>query len=448
MASDLTQGAIATWLYRLTAPMILGILSIFLFNLVDTYFISLLGTQPLAAVSFTFPVTMMIMNLAIGLSIATGAVVARSLGQRDVAQARNWVTASLYLSFILGLVMAAIGIASQSIVFAWLGASPELIALISDYMTWWYIGSVLLIVFVIVNASIRATGNAKLPSIMMLSSAVLNGILDPLLIFGLGPFPELGIKGAAIATAISWAVAFIFVLRYLLKRDLISLAIPEGILQQWQQLAKLGIPAALTNMLGPLANGIMVAWVAQYGTHAIAAYGVGSRIEPLSMIVIMAFTASLPPFVGQNHGAGEDKRIELALLKSMQFIFVWQLLVYGLLVAFADPISLIFSDEVEVQKIIQTFLYIVPLTYFAMGFTLVSTATINALHKTHISLNINLVRLFIFYLPCAWLGQYFGGLTGLFWGCAIANLIMGASILLLFIRVKRNPNIRQRLLSV
>ncbi|MFY0642010.1 MAG: MATE family efflux transporter [Bermanella sp.] len=447
MASDLSQGAISTWLYRLTAPMVLGILSIFLFNLVDTYFISLLGTEPLAAVSFTFPVTMLIMNLAIGLSIATGAVVARSLGRKQVDDARNWVTASLYLSLFLGIILAIIGIATQTIVFRWLGASEQLLGMISDYMTWWYAGSVLLIVLIIVNASIRSTGNTKLPSLIMLGSSVINGILDPLLIFGLGPFPELGIKGAAIATAISWGVAFILVFKHLLDKDLITLKIPDAIIQQWQQLAKLGIPAALTNMLGPIANGIMVAWVAQYGTHAVAAYGVGSRIEPLAMIVIMAFTASLPPFVGQNHGAGEDTRIEQALIKSMQFLFVWQVIVYGLLVIFAQPISAIFSSDLAVQAIIQTFLYIVPLTYFAMGFTLVTTATLNALHKTQLSLSLNLLRLFIIYLPCAWLGQHFGGLTGLFYGCAAGNLIMGIIVLTLFIRTKNNQKIRQRLLS-
>ncbi|MGR6872504.1 MATE family efflux transporter [Pseudomonas sp. HK3] len=447
MASDLSQGAISTWLYRLTAPMVLGILSIFLFNLVDTYFISLLGTQPLAAVSFTFPVTMMIMNLAIGLSIATGAVVARSLGQKQVDQARNWVTASLYLSIILGVILATIGIISQSIIFRWLGADESLLGMISDYMTWWYVGSVLLIVLIIVNASIRATGNTKLPSLLMLGSSLINAILDPLLIFGLGPFPELGIQGAAIATTISWGVALAFVLKYLLDKDLISLAVPDAIVSQWRQLAKLGIPAALTNMLGPIASGIMVAWVAQYGTHAVAAYGVGSRIEPLAMIVIMAFTASLPPFVGQNHGAGEHRRIEHALIKSMQFLFVWQVIVYALLVFFAQSISAIFSDDSSVQHIIQTFIYIVPLTYFAMGFTLVTTATLNALHKTQLSLSLNLLRLFIIYLPCAWLGQHFGGLTGLFYGCAVGNLIMGIFVLALFIRAKNNPQIRQRLLN-
>ena len=165
------------------------------------------------------------------------------------------------------------------------------------------------------------------------------------------------------------------------------------------------------------------------------------------MIVIMAFTASLPPFVGQNHGAGEDSRIEQALMKSMQFLFVWQIIVYGLLVVFAQPISRIFSSDLAVQSIIQTFLYVVPLTYFAMGFTLVTTATLNALHKTQLSLGLNLLRLFIIYLPCAWLGQHFGGLTGLFYGCAAGNLIMGLIVLTLFIRTKNNQKIRQRLLN-
>ncbi|NVK38016.1 MAG: MATE family efflux transporter [Gammaproteobacteria bacterium] len=447
MSADLTQGAIGKWLYKLTAPMVVGILAIFLFNLVDTYFIGLLGTKPLAAVSFTFPVTMLIMNLAIGLSIATGAITARSLGQKNQEQARVWVTASLYLALVIGLVMGCLGLIFQSSIFRLLGADDALLPTIAEYMNWWLGGCVVLIILVVVNASIRATGNTKLPSYMMMASAVLNGIFDPLLIFGIGPFPELGIQGAAIATVLSWSVAFIGLFRYLLKRDLICLSIPPALLDHWRQLIKLGLPASLTNMLGPLANGIIVAWVADYGVHAVAAYGVGSRIEPLALIVVMAFTASLPPFVGQNHGAGSESRIESALIKSMQFVFIWQLLVYALLSVMAVPISSLFSDEPKVQHIIQTFIYIVPLSYFAVGFVLVSTATINALHKTHWSLNINLVRLCVLYIPCAWIGHTLAGLDGLFWGCAIGNLLMGGIILLLFRRMRRHPSMRQRLLS-
>ena len=185
MSKDLTQGAIGPWLFRLTTPMVMGIFSIFLFNIVDTYFISMLGTQPLAAISFTFPITMLVMNVAIGLSIATGALVARSLGQKDLNKAKYWVTCSVYFSLIIGLILGLAGTAFLDPLFKLLGASDELMPFIQDYMVIWFLGSVCLMMMIIINASLRATGNTKLPSFIMLGSALLNGILDPLLIFGI-----------------------------------------------------------------------------------------------------------------------------------------------------------------------------------------------------------------------------------------------------------------------
>lgn len=447
MSKDLTQGAIGPWLYRLTAPMVMGIMAIFLFNLVDTYFVSLLGTQSLAAISFTFPVTMMVMNIAIGLSIATGAVVARAIGQKNHSKAKTSVTSSFYLALFVGLVVGGVGLLTQERVFRALGADEVLIPLIKDYLSVWYMGSALLIVLIAINASIRATGNTKLPSYIMLLSAAINGVLDPLLIFGLGPFPEMGIQGAAVATVISWLIAFIVILKNLLSLDLVGFRLTQSVRHGWKKLISLGIPAALTNMLGPLANGILVAWVASYGTQAVAAYGVGSRLEPLALIVVMAFTASLPPFVGQNHGAYEFKRIESALMKSMRFILIWQLLVYGALVIFAHPISRLFSDDPDVQTIIRTFIYIVPISYFGMGFSLVCTATINALHKTRISLNINLIRLFAIYIPMAWVGHRYFGLEGIFWGCALGNLTIGILMLLAFKKVRHDEGLKETLLG-
>ena len=448
MVKDLTQGAIAPWLYRLTAPMVVGIMAMFLFNLVDTYFISLLGTQPLAAISFTFPVTMLVINMGIGLSIATGAVVARALGQKDQQQTKLWISSSFYLAILIALILMSIGLTFQDAIFQLLGASPELLPLISAYMDWWFAGSVLLIILIVVNASVRATGNTKLPSLVMLFSALLNGILDPLLIFGLGPFPELGIKGAAIATLISWFLALVFILGFMIRNQLISFRINHQLINSWKKLMSLGLPAAFTNKLGPLANGLLVAWVAQYGTTAIAAYGVGSRLEPLALIVVMAFTASLPPFVGQNHGAGEHKRIEEALVKSMQFIMIWQLLVYAAMAILAEPISLLFSDDADVREVIKTFIYILPISYFGLGFSLVTTATINSLHKPRISLLINALRLFIFYIPLAWVGNHYWGLTGLFWGCAMANLLVGLTVMLLFNKVRNDKRWSNKLLEV
>lgn len=448
MSTDLTKDPVAQTLYRLTSPMVIGILAIFFFNLVDTFFIGLLGTEALAAVSFTFPITMMVMNIAIGLSIATGAVVARAIGQQDLAQASQWISSSLMLGVVVAISVATVGVLSQEMLFSGLGAEPHLIPLIKEYLNWWFPGSVLLVVMIVINASIRAAGNTKLPSIMMMVSAALNGLLDPLLIFGIGPFPELGIQGAAIATIISWAAAFAFITHKIIRDQLLQFSVPDALFDNWKKLLSLGIPAALTNMLGPLANGILVSLVAVHGTAAVAAYGVGLRLEPLAAIVIMAFTASLPPFVGQNSGAGNPIRIADGLKKSMQFIFVWQILIYFVMVLNAHSISALFSDNPDVQAIIQLFIYILPLSYAGMGFCLVSTATLNALHKTRMSLVINLLRLFVFYLPFAWFGNLHWGLTGLFWGCAIGNLAVGAAVVIALWQINIRPNVKTRLLTL
>lgn len=448
MENDLTQGPITHWLYKLTTPMVLGIMAIFLFNLVDTYFVSLLGTEALAAISFTFPATMMVTNLAIGLSIATGALVSKAIGQKNPDQTRNLVNSSFYLSITLGLVVAAVGYCTQEWVFALMGAEAQLVPLIREYLDLWYLGCALLVTMITVNASIRATGDTKLPSIIMLVSAMINGILDPLLIFGIGPFPELGIQGAALATVISWLLAFLMVARKLYVINLLSFSIPEALIKNWKQLLKLGIPASLTNMLGPLANGVLVAWVALYGTHAVAAYGVGSRLEPMLLIVAMAFTASLPPFVGQNFGAKKTQRIEQAVKTSMFFIIAWQLVLYLILITLAAPISALFSDDASVQHITQTFLYILPISYTGLGVCLICTATLNALHKPKYSLMVTIFRLFILYIPLAALGNLWLGLNGIFWGCALGNLIIGAYMLFMFYKVTRTPQLLNKVIQV
>lgn len=447
MTNDLTKGPIGIWLAKLTAPMVLGIFAIFLFNLVDTYFISLLGTAPLAAVSFTFPITMLVMNLAIGLSISTGAVVAKAVGSQNKQHAQYWISTSIFLACLLGVIVGGVGYYLQPWIFDLLGASIDLLPLIHEYMDIWLLGCVGLVVLIVINASVRATGNTKLPSLVMLLSALINGILDPILIFGVGPIPSLGIQGAAIATLVSWLVAIVWVCRSLVSKELLTFRYQGSTLRAWNRLLSLGLPAALTNMLGPISNAILVSWVAVHGTEAVAAYGVGSRLEPIALIVVMAFTASLPPFVGQNFGAGNTHRIEHALLTSMKFLVGWQLLVYALLALFAQPISSLFSDEPEVQSIIRSFLYIMPLSYIGIAMSLVATATINALHKTKVSLNINILRLFILYIPCAWIGDHFFGLIGIFWGCAIANVIIGVIIVLLFKKVRSSEAWQAKLIT-
>lgn len=447
MVRNLVTGEIRPVLIQLTLPMVYGIVAIFLFNLVDTYFVSLLGTEYLAAISFTFPVTMTVMNLAIGLSIAVGSVVARAIGQKNHAEAVAWIGKTFYLSLVIGFLTAIIGITCADGLFAAMGAEAHIIPLIKAYLFWWFAGCVLLIIMIVLNATLRATGNTKLPSKIMMLSAVLNGILDPLLIFGWGPVPALGMQGAAIATVISWTVGFVFLIRVLIKQNLLDFQWPANLLQGWGRLLALGIPAALTNMLGPLANGILLTAVAGLGTHAVAAFGVGARLEPLMLIVVLALTASLPPFVGQNFGAGEHGRIYQGLKSAMGFIFGWQLAVYVLMAALAFPLSWIFSDDADVQGYIRLFLWIVPVAYMGIGFSLITSSVLNALQKPQISLWLSITRLFLLYVPLGYCGALLAGLPGLFVGCALAHLCMGGIVLGLVLRAEKHPELQRWLFS-
>ena len=204
--------------------MIFGMIMLMMFNIVDTFFISLLGTEPLAAVSFTFPVTFTVISLAIGLGIGTSAVIAKALGSNKIDEARFDASISILVAVVLVLALSLIGYLLIDPVFTLLGAGQQVLPLIHDYMNIWFIGSVFLITPMIGNSVLRASGDTKTPSIVMGGAGLINAILDPMLIFGFGPIPAMGIQGAAIASVIAWAVAVVIILYILIvKKRLLSL---------------------------------------------------------------------------------------------------------------------------------------------------------------------------------------------------------------------------------
>jgi len=211
-SANLLTAPIAPTLKKMTTQVLVGMITLMSFNLIDTFFIGLLGTEPLAAISFTFPVTFTIISLAIGLGIGTSAVIAKARGADKLEEARDDGLGALILSFIMVAILAIATYYATDFIFTALGAKADMLPLIHDYMDIWYLGAVFLISPMVGNAVLRAAGDAKTPSIIMASSGLINAILDPLLIFGIGPFPELGIKGAAIASVIAWMAAFCVVI--------------------------------------------------------------------------------------------------------------------------------------------------------------------------------------------------------------------------------------------
>ncbi len=413
-------------LSRLAVPMLFGMIAILMFNLVDTFFISLLGTNALAAVSFTFPVTFGLNCITMGMSVGISTSIGRLLGSGDTQSAARLTTHGLLLAVILMMLGSSLGFFTIDPLFTLMGASPDLLPIIHEYMTVWYIAIPLLVIPMTGNSAIRATGDAKSPAKIMIMAGLINGILDPLLIFGYGPFPELGVKGAAISSGISWAVALTASLYLLHRREkLLTVPVFRKLKADWQQILQIGAPAGLSNALNPLSSALLMTLLAAQGTASVAAFGAAIRIESILVIGMMALGSSLMPFMAQNLGANQPERAFKALFTAMHFAILFQLLIFIAMVPLSMPLASLFSQDTTVQAQLWHYLLVVPASYGLQAVCMLLISALNALHKTVNALIWNLLRLFGFMLPSAWIGSLYYGTEGLFIGIAFANIIGG-----------------------
>jgi Na+-driven multidrug efflux pump len=255
---------------------------------------------------------------------------------------------------------------------------------------------------------------------------VINLVLDPILIFGWGPFPELGIVGAALATLVATACSFTYAVYQLGYREgFLLLALPDfsAFRKNLVDLIDIAVPAVLANAIVPVTAAVLTRLVTDFGTDAVAGYGVGTRIEAVSLIIVYALSSTLPMFIGQNLGAGKLDRVQQATSIAFRFVIILQLIVYLLLITFAPAIAALFSDDAGVQSTIVLFLWIVPLSHGLSGMVILINVAMNVLGKPRLALYINLLRLCVFYFPLAWLGAKMFGLNGLFCGIALGNAL-------------------------
>lgn len=427
----LLTGNIQTVLKTMTVPMMLGLFAILTFNLIDTFFISLLGTESLAAISFTFPVTFGVSCITLGIGMGLSANVGKLLGQDDSSDAARFSTHGLLLAVLLVMIASTLGYFSIEPLFTYLGATPDLLPLIDQYMSVWYITIPLLVIPMAGNSVIRATGDTKTSAKIMMAAGFINGGLDPLLIFGYGPFPELGIQGAAIASAVSWLGALIAILYVLIYREkMVALPQFNYIINDWKQILKIGTPAAFSSAMNPLSGAILMIILAKFGTESVAAYGAAQRIESIMIIVLMSLSSILMPFIAQNMGAKNPQRSFDALFIAMRFSLLFQFGLFVLMVPLSWPIASLFSQEAVhqdqgVQQTLWHFLLIVPFSYGFQGIVMILVSGLNAMHLPLRAFFWNFARLFIFTLPTAWFGSQIYGVEGLFIGIVIGNIVGG-----------------------
>ena len=426
--AKLTEGSVGRHLVNMTVPILFGISMMMAQSIIDAWFLGKVGDDALAAYSFGFPILMVITSVAIGLGAGTSSVVARAIGSNDHRRARRLATDSLLLSFMVTAVMAAIGILTINPLFKLLGAPPDMIPMIRGFMTILYSGVPFLVVGMVGTSSMRATGDTVLPGKLMMGGALLNVILDPIFIFGVGPVPAMGLNGAATAALLARGTMFLGTLYFLVYRlDMLSFSKPnaEEVKKSWVDILHVGLPAAGTNAIIPVAMTLITAMIARYGPEAVAGFGVASRLESLVLVIFYALSSVIGPFVGQNLSAGKELRIQHSL-RLVALFCLGSGLVIALILAFAAGfVPTLFSQNPAVTDVTRLFLWIAPVGYGAYGVVMVMNAAFNGLGKPMPAVYISVTRMLLLYLPLAIVGRQWFGIAGIFGAYAVANVLSG-----------------------
>jgi putative MATE family efflux protein len=424
----LTEGSIIPQLIKLTLPMIIGIVGIVGFNLADTYFIGQLGKDQLAALGFTFPIVLVISSIALGLGTGAGAVISRAIGRGDHHEVQKLTNDSLILSISIVAIMVVIGLLTIEEVFKLVGAGKDTLPYIKEYMSIWYPGMIFVVVPMVGNNAIRATGDTLSPSIIMVVAVIMNITLDPMLIWGIGPFPELGIKGAALSTVISRATTFtlsLLILAFQKKMIDFKLLNIKNMLLHWKQVIYIAIPAAATRIIIPIGTGIITRMVSEYSKEAVAGFGVSAKIDRFALTFVLALSTVIAPYVGQNWGADKKERVILGLKYSKIFSLIYGAVIMVLFWVLAYPIASIFNDDPKVVEVIVLYLRTVPVAYAFHGILLLATQSLNVLNRPFLASFMSIIQMFIIFVPLSFLGSYLFGIRGIFGAFALSYILGG-----------------------
>jgi putative MATE family efflux protein len=425
----LTKGPIGQSIRSLMLPMMIGMIALISYNIADTWFVGQIGTMELAAISFTFPVAFIVGAITMGFGIGTSSVAARLFGADKREEVERVTLHAILLGVVTGICVVLLGVSTIDPVFRLLGADDTTLPIIREYMSIYYWGGVFLVMPMITNSVLRASGDAKTPAKLMTIAAVLNIVLDPILIFGMFGLPELGVRGAAIATVLANAGSMVASIGVVYFRDkLISFSglNPSLIFDSWRRILHVGIPSMTSSLIAPMTTAFITYQVAQFGQEAVAGFGIASRVEGLSLLALMALSAATTPFVGQNFGAREYQRVEDGLHWCYRFSLVYGLIVAALLAVTSGLIAGLFTDSRTAIDTATLHMRIVPLSYLALGAAMVVNGSFNAIGKPLPAMWVSLSRTLLVYAPLAFVLAKLLGLIGVFIAACSANFIAGS----------------------
>lgn len=406
---NLLADPIGPILFKMSIPMFFAMVGFALFNFFDTKFVGELGTNSLAALSYTVNTMLIMFALAFGLGTGVTATIAKAVGAGDITKVKNLTTHSLILAVIFANFLTLLGYPNIELLFKFFGASDELIPYIKDYMELWYLGVPLIIIPMVGNSAIRAQGNTLIPALIMGISIVTNIILDYGLILGNLGMPRLEVFGASLATFLSRIITLIASLGFLhFKLKVISFESFsfKGMINSWKEVLKIGIPAIGTQMIIPISVSLIAKIASDFpnSKQLVSALQTSGRVDFFSLAVIAALGGVLVPFIAQNYGAGKFDRIKKALKLSRKFAMIWGVITTIFFINIRHEIGPIFMkgnpDQIFFDFMSELY-WIVPYSFIFRMFFVLDTSLLNAFQKTIHSGVLTFFQMILLYIPLA-----------------------------------------------
>jgi len=435
--TEFTNGSIRKAIFMLSIPMILEMLMESIFALVDIAYVSKVSVNAVATIGLTESVITLVYALAIGLSMAATAVVARRIGEKDVDGARIAAVQAISLGVVISIIIGIVGIMFAKDILALMGAEPDLIAEGYGYTQFLIGGNITVVLLFLINAIFRGAGNASIAMWALVLSNGLNIILDPMFIFGFGPIPEMGVKGAAVATNIGRGTAVLFQLGILFFGwGKIKLMAKDLVLnfKVMLNLIKVSLGGIAQFLIGTSSWIFLMRIMSEFGSEVLAGYTIAIRVMMFTLMPSWGMSNAAATLVGQNLGAKQPDRAEQSVWKTGKYNAYFMGTVSLVYLIFANTIISWFNTTPEVVKSGALCLKVLALGYVFYAYGMVMTQAFNGAGDTGTPTKINLIAFWVFQLPLAYISALVlgWGATGVFVAITAAEVLIAVLAMVWF----------------
>lgn len=403
--TDLTEGSILRNLISFSIPLLLGNIMQTLYNTVDSIWVGrFVGSKALGAVSVSFPIIFILISLVMGITMATTVLISQYAGAKNKNMILKTINNSLLLLSSAAIVVTIIGLIFSEKILLLMNTPNDVLEYARDYLNIFFFGLIFMFGYNVLSSILRGLGDSKTPLRFLMVTTILNIILDPFLIIGIGPFPKMGIRGAALATLISQGVSFFLALRHLDKQNhVISFKLKnlEFNKELTAKTIKIGLPSGIQQVVVSLGMVVLTSIINSFGAETIAAYGAASRLNQFAYMPAMSLGLAVSTLTGQNIGAGKDENIKE--------IYKWgnisAIVITGIATVFVltmpTLVLKLFTTDAKVLQIGSNILRIVGVSYVPFALMFITNGILRGAGDTLPTMVFSIVSLWLIRVPLA-----------------------------------------------